>query len=294
MRSKCLLLSYSASKAVTLKLNNTFILFDAGGVSKSHDWKKAHEAIENAVSGMSWPAGSEKGLVIPRIVSVKKGAKYIDKSGKALVWNSLKAHTLRNGVVPLKLLFRNRLRDAGWNSEEPLSLRPYFEKIRANKTLKQVFRYPERPIEAIQDPLHEGVGDFDFWLRSTEGFRTVIEWETGNISSSHRSLNKICLALMGELIDAAVVIVPSNKLNVHLTDRVGNIRELQPYFYFWGAIGRSLRRGLLAVIEVEQDELINSVDERDFIPRGDDGNAFRLASRKIKTPSARKRAKQAP
>ena len=157
--------------------------------------------------------------------------------------------------------------------------------------MAQVFRYPERTAETIQDPLHEGVGDFDFWLCSAEAFRTVIEWETGNISSSHRSLNKICLALMGGLIDAAVVIVPSNKLNVHLTDRVGNIRELQPYFYFWSAFGRSLKRGLLAVIEVEQDDLIKSVDERDFIPRGDDGNAFRVASRKIKIRRARKRVK---
>ncbi|MDR3751687.1 MAG: hypothetical protein P4K94_09410 [Terracidiphilus sp.] len=274
-----------------MKLNNTFILIDAGGISKSVGWKKAHEVIERAVNGMSWPAGSKKGLVIPRIVRIKKGATYADQDGKTLVWGGRKDLTLRNGVVPLKLLFRNRLKDAGWNSEEPLSLTPYFQKIRADKTLAQVFRYPERRSEAIQDPLHEGVGDFDFWLRSAEGFRTVIEWETGNISSSHRSLNKVCLALMGELIDAAVVIVPSNKLKVHLTDRVGNIRELQPYFYFWSAFGRSLKRGLLAVIEVEQDALIESVDERDFIPRGEDGNAFRLASRKIKTPQARKRAK---
>lgn len=274
-----------------MKLNDTFILFDAGGVSKSEGWKKAHGAIEDAVNGMSWPPGSKGGLVIPRIVSIKKGATYTDINGKAQVWNNPKERVLRNGVVPLKLLFRQRLKDAGWNSEEPLSLRPYFEKIRANKTLAQVFRYPERPAEAIQDPLHEGVGDFDFWLQSTEGFRTVIEWETGNISSSHRSLNKICLALMGELIDAAVVIVPSNNLNVHLTDRVGNIRELQPYFYFWSAFGLSLARGLLAVVVVEQDGLIKSVDERDFIPRGDDGNAFRVVSPKTKTPRARKRAK---
>ena len=273
-----------------MKLNNTYILFDAGGISRSSGWKKAHEAIEIAVSGMTWPADSTKGLVIPRIVSIKKGTTYTDKNGKTVVWNKPKDHTLRNGVVPLKMIFRKRLKDAGWNSEEPLSLRPYFEKIRADKALVQVFRYPERLGEAIQDPLHEGVGDFDFWLRSTEGFRTVIEWETGNISSSHRSINKICLALMGELIDAAVVIVPSNKLNVHLTDRVGNIRELQPYFYFWSEFGRSLKRGLLAVIEVEQDDLINSVDERDFIPRGDDGNAFRIASQKTKNQRARKRA----
>jgi len=88
-----------------VKLNNTFILFDAGGISKSSDWRKAHEAIENAVKGMSWPADSENGLVIPRIVSIKNGATYTDRSGKFLVWKNPKDHTLRNGLEPVKLLF---------------------------------------------------------------------------------------------------------------------------------------------------------------------------------------------
>jgi len=277
-----------------VKLNNTFILFDAGGISKSSEWKKAHEAIEHAVSGISWPVGSTRGLVIPQIMTIKKGETYTDIKGKTQIWKDSKPLTLRNGVPTLKMLFRQNLESAGWKSEEPLSLKPYFEKIRSDKTLAQVFRYPESLAEAIQDPLHEGVGDFDFWLRSSEGFRTVIEWETGNISSSHRSLNKICLAFLGGLLDAAVVIVPSNKCNVHLTDRVGNIRELQPYFYFWSAFGRSLSKGLLAIMEVEQDGLFKSVDVRDYIPRGADGNAFRVASQKTKIPRARKRAKRSP
>ena len=283
--------SYSTSKVVEVKLNNTFILFDAGGVSKSNEWRKAHEAIENAVNGMSWPTGSTKGLVIPQIVSIKKGEAYTDIKGKAQIWGDSKPLTLRNGVPALKKLFRQNLETAGWKSEEPLSLKPYFEKIRSDKTLAQVFRYPEPLANAVQDPLHECVGDFDFWLRSSEGFRTVIEWETGNISSSHRSLNKICLAFLGGLVDAAVVIVPSNNCNAHLTDRVGNVRELQPYFYFWSAFGRSLTKGLLAIVEVEQDGLFKSVDVRDFIPRGPDGNAFRSANRKTKNPRSHKRAK---
>jgi hypothetical protein len=275
-----------------VKLNGTFILINAGGVSESDDWKQAHEAIENAVIGISWPPGSKNGLVIPRIVSIKRGDAYIDRDGKTQVWDQSKPHLLRNGVLPLKEFFRQNLESAGWQSEEPLSLKPYFEKIRSDKTLAQVFRYPKPPADAPNDPLHEGVGDFDFWLLSKEGFRTVIEWETGNISSSHRSLNKICLALMAGLVDAAVVIVPSKMLNPHLTDRVGNIRELQPYFYFWSAFGRSLIKGLLAIVEVEQDALVQSLDERDFIPRGPDGNAFRATARKTTTPSVRKRAKQ--
>ena len=277
-----------------MKLNNTFVLFDSGGVSKKEDWQKAHAVIQAAVEAMAWPAGSAEGLVIPKIVSIKKEEEYIDKTGKTRQWKKKKALTLRNGVVPLKELFRANLQQAGWKPEEPLSLAPYFETIRADKTLAQVFRYPVANSETIIDALHEGVGDFDFWLRSPEGFRTVVEWETGNISSSHRSLNKICLALMGDLIDAAVVIVPSNKLSVHLTDRVGNIRELQPYFYFWSVIGRSVNKGLLAVIEVEHDSLFNSKDARDFIPRGDDGNAPKSGRKKRTTKEPpRKRAKRA-
>ncbi len=277
-----------------MKLNNTFIVFDAGNVSKSKDWIKAHDIIETAVNEMVWPAGSKDGLVIPRIVSIKEGHEYTDKSGKLRTWKKEKALTLRNGVVPLRESFRKNLEAAGWKSEEPLSLKPYFESIRADKTLSQVSRYPVPPADAVEEQLHEGVGDFDFWVQSGTGFRTVIEWETGNISSSHRSLNKICLALMGELIDAAVVIVPSNKLNVHLTDRVGNIRELQPYFYFWSAFGRSLKKGLLAIIEVEQDGLMQSVDERDFIPRGEDGNALKTAKTRPRTKNLkpRKRVKK--
>lgn len=124
----------------------------------------------------------------------KKGETYTDTNGKTRTWKGSKPLTLRNGVLALKKLFRKNLETTGWKSEEPLSLKPYFEKIRSDKTLAPVFRYPEPLADAIQDPLHEGVGDFDFWLQSSEGFRTVIEWETGNISSSHRSLNKICLA----------------------------------------------------------------------------------------------------
>lgn len=79
-----------------------------------------------------------------------------------------------------------------------------------------------------------------------------------------------------------------------VTDRVGNIRELQPYFYFWSAFGRSLTKGLLAIVEVEQDELFKSTDMRDYIPRGTDGNALRVASQKTKIPPARKRARRTP
>lgn len=78
---KCPLPSYSTSKVAAVKLNETHILFDAGRVAESEDFKKAHEAVKNAVNDMSWPPGSTKGLIIPRIVSIKRGDPYTDIKG---------------------------------------------------------------------------------------------------------------------------------------------------------------------------------------------------------------------
>jgi hypothetical protein len=162
-----------------------------------------------------------------------------------------------------------------WRCEHTLSLEPYFENIRSDPKASRILQYPlMNPAEG----LNESVGDFDFWDSTKSGFRTVIEWETGNISSSHRSLNKMCLALMGDVADAAVLVVPSWYLYPHLTDRIGNIRELQPYFYLWSQLGGLVNRGLLAVVEVEHDELFKSTDEREFLLLGTDGRSRKSRS----------------
>ncbi len=266
-----------------MKLNDTFVMFDRGQLIHTKEWDKAYTAIASAIADMSWPPESKDGLVIPRIVSINPDSQYTNKRGKLVTWKggskkAKKKKTLRNGVVPLRQQFRANLEaSSGWRAEEPLSFKEYFEKIRGKNKHELIARYPIPSASAAPSDLHEGVGDFDFWFKSDTGFRTVVEWETGNISSSHRSLNKMCLALMGGLVDAAVLIVPSFYLYPHLTDRIGNIRELQPYFYFWGRVGQLIESGLLAVAEVEQDGLIKSTDVRDFIPTGADGNAFRAS-----------------
>ena len=77
--------------------------------------------------------------------------------------------------------------------------------------------------------LDERLGDFDAVLAGPEK-PIAVEWETGNISSSHRSINKLTLLLKTCVISAGVVVVPSRKLYVYLTDRIGNIQEIKPYF----------------------------------------------------------------
>jgi hypothetical protein len=124
----------------------------------------------------------------------------------------------------------------------------------------------------------EGLGDFDFYSQSANGLRCVVEWETGNISSSHRSMNKLCLVMLAGLIDIGVVILPSRQLYPHLTDRIGNWEELSPYLALWHHVGNSVKRGLLAVTVVEHDELTDDAAVP-FISQGTDGRSAEGASK---------------
>ena len=96
-----------------------------------------------------------------------------------------------------------------------------------------------------------------------------MEWETGNISSSHRSMNKLALGILKKVIVAGVVILPTRKMYRYLTDRVGNYAELVPYFDLWKSI--TVNNGVLAVIAIEHDGELNDAPR---IPKGTNGRAI--------------------
>ncbi|WP_373364968.1 hypothetical protein [Bacillus amyloliquefaciens] len=52
-----------------------------------------------------------------------------------------------------------------------------------------------------------------------------------------------------------MLILPSREMYTHLTDRVGNYRELSPYFDVWRKANYPIKQGFLAVIEIEHDKL---------------------------------------
>jgi hypothetical protein len=145
-----------------------------------------------------------------------------------------------NGVVPIKKTCMTDLKKSGWQLETR------FKPTGAKRP---------GPIDATC--IEKGK-----WL--------CLEWETGNISSSHRALNKMALGLItGEFI-GGVLIVPSRAMYYYLTDRIGNYAEIQPYFPVWHA--RSIKEGVLVVIEIEHDALSKTVRR---IKKGKDGNALR-------------------
>lgn len=143
-----------------------------------------------------------------------------------------------NGVKPIKNGLMLALKDQGWIIEGS-----------ARESVGQI------------------LGDFDAILSTTHG-PIVLEWETGNISSSHRSLNKIALLLLKGLIAAGILIVPSRKLYRFLTDRIGNISELEPYFDLWKCI--PCKSGIMEIAVIEHDETSTAVPR---IPKGTDGRA---------------------
>lgn len=162
-------------------------------------------------------------------------------SGKFSIYpESGKKRGKGNGVKPVKLSCMAELRRRGWAVEA----------------------MPPLPPSVLT------TGDLDA-LKSTPSGYVAFEWETGNISSSHRALNKLCLGISQLNLLGGFLVVPSDRLKMYLTDRIGNIGELRPYFPLWSSYGGA--RGALRIVVVEHDVEDHNVPK---IPKGTDGRAL--------------------
>jgi Restriction endonuclease BamHI len=108
-------------------------------------------------------------------------------------------------------------------------------------------------------------GRMDAAYASTHGL-VAFEWETGNVASCHRSINKICLGFHIGAIAGGILALASNRLYPYLTDRVGNIGEIERYFPLWSAT--PCDQGVLEIIVVEHDETSPMAPP---IPKGREG-----------------------
>jgi hypothetical protein len=155
-----------------------------------------------------------------------------------------------NGVKPIKRGFVETLAGLGWELEK----RP--------------------PPVAGRDEGGKGsqVGAFDCLREFADGAPGpfVVEWETGNISSSHRAINRIALGILRGHISGGVLVVPSRDFARYLTDRVGNAPELYPYFDLWREWTLA-DAAYLGVVTVEYDATSLDVAR---IPKGTNGRAL--------------------
>lgn len=211
-----------------MKWLRTLVLFDKGDVISSEDWNTVHTSYVRAIASIDYPSGAGT-------LTLRKKIKR--PNGK---WR-------RNGVGYLRIRFLRFIRDTeGWQSEGNVDLA-------RDRPQPSIQLYPS--LESYREPITSDFGGFDFMTTGAQGTRIAIEWETGNISSSHRSMNKLAIALTNGVVEIGVLIVPSRLLYEHLTDRIGNIGELSGYLSMWEGLKSVVARGLLAITVVEHDAL---------------------------------------
>jgi hypothetical protein len=236
-----------------MKCLRTLVLFDKGNQIASNDWKVLHESYVRAIASIDHPSGSG-------ILRLRKKVK-LDKKQ----WQ-------RNGVGYLRRRFLDRMINVeNWKPEGIVNLA-------RDRDQPNILLYPS--LEDYREPITSDFGGFDFVTTTEGGKHIAIEWETGNISSSHRSLNKLAIALANGTIEVGVLIVPSRDFYEHLTDRIGNIGELSGYLSLWEGLKSTVDRGLLAITVVEHDELTDD-QSLPYLPVGNDGRAQTIETKKI-------------
>jgi hypothetical protein len=144
-----------------------------------------------------------------------------------------------NGVKPIKNAFITKLNDLGWEDEKKVS----------NKEIKK------RKIDSS--------------LKLSNNSYFGVEWETGNISSSHRAINRLKKGMLEGALTGGILVLPSRSMYYYLTDRIGNFQELEGYFEVMADTANPV--GLLAVIEIEHDGVGLDIPP---IPKGTDGRAL--------------------
>lgn len=145
-----------------------------------------------------------------------------------------------NGVKPIKVACELELQQLGWRRQHP---------IKKSGT--------------------RGFGPVDM-VRDTAAGLFGMEWETGNISSLHRSLNKLCWLISQGTVIAGTSIVASGALYPYLTDRIASYPEIAAYVPFFAHYLRDVDT-VLAIVVVEHDRLDTSAP---LITKGIDGMAL--------------------
>ena len=228
-----------------MKWLRTLVIFDRQDVVSTSDWKMIHENYVQSIQSIDFPEFSGK-------LTLRSKERRPDGQ-----WN-------RNGVVYLKRRFLDHMvNNQHWNAEVGFDLGK-------DRKPPDLMLFPD--LTTYQEPITSEFGDFDLVTCTSKGIHVAIEWETGNISSSHRSMNKLAIALASGKIQVGVLIVPSRDLYEHLTDRIGNIGELSGYLSMWKDLGVNVERGLLAISVVEHDILTNET-AFPYLPTGKDGRA---------------------
>jgi hypothetical protein len=226
-----------------MKITRTIPLISKGEFAKSKEWEAIRDEIRAAIETAEWPAEKDQSPHYDgKFTIYPESGK---KSGKG------------NGVVPIKAKPMKTLKEKGWQLEAPWT-------VTSSGDSEE-----EKPKKKGSKP-----GGIDAAKTFPQG-TVAVEWETGNISSSHRALNKMTLGLIEKNFVGGVLVVPEAKLAKYLTDRIGNADELAPYVPLYEHVDTE---GVLELVVIEQDAESLKVPK---IPKGKDGRAKEAALKTI-------------
>lgn len=123
-----------------------------------------------------------------------------------------------NSVTPIKSGLINLLHDSyGWETEHHLQV------LRDN--VAGDYKGSSR-----RRGQGGGIDVFKKFVYQGYIFRVGIEFETGNVASVHRSLNKLSMGVISHELDMIFLVLPVYNLAQFLTDRVANYEEIEAYF----------------------------------------------------------------
>ena len=159
---------------------------------------------------------------------------FISREADALIANSAPAYqaydevmcSIRNNVSPGNDIFILNDSHKNCNGVVPVKEECY-------RILEEDYHwYREKPLTYFHEDAQKG-GPIDvykeFYFRGSV-FMAGLEFETGNISSAHRSMNKLRVGIIKGELDIAFLMMPIKRMSFYLTDRVSNYEELEPYF----------------------------------------------------------------
>jgi hypothetical protein len=214
-----------------MRISHTYVLLEQGDFSNTAIWSEAREGVLDSVRNVYWPPGNDEFLVSP------------EENG--------------NGVNPITEQFEANLdKRPHWESTGRKWLSGLLEERGIlGEALEKMGEYYDDPLDFISSPWFDAMKEVE--MDGKPGL-IVAEWETGNISSSHRSLNRITLGLVSGIIHGGLIVLPNRELYHYLTDRIGNYRELKPYFIIWESLAHEVENGIIEVVVVEHDGVSDS------------------------------------
>lgn len=214
-----------------MKISHTYTLLDEGEFSETDTWRNAREDVLDSVRHVYWPPGNDSFLVYPE--------------------------ENENGVNPITEQFESNLdKQPDWESTGRKWLSGLLEERGIlDDAVEKMEQYYDDPLDFISSPWFDAMKEIE--IDGDPGL-IVAEWETGNISSSHRSLNRITLGLVSGIIHGGLIVLPNRDLYYYLTDRIGNYRELEPYFVIWESLAHEVENGIIEVVVVEHDGVSDS------------------------------------